>query len=134
MEVTSLVVVQQPKTDSSIITISDQNNDIHKQTSTNNASPSSDELVSVRNVKKLKKRDKSPTAEIGSNETALTTRNNANISNTSLNNLLQHQSLTNNTTGSLSNNNNNNKKEKQRPETWNKIEQQIFFNALREVI
>jgi hypothetical protein len=27
-----------------------------------------------------------------------------------------------------------NKKEKQRPETWNKIEQQIFFNALRQVI
>ena len=26
-----------------------------------------------------------------------------------------------------------NKKEKQRPETWNKIEQQIFFNALRQV-
>ena len=25
------------------------------------------------------------------------------------------------------------KKEKQRPETWNKIEQQIFFNALRQV-
>ena len=131
MEVTSLVVVQQPKTDSSIITISDQNNDIHKQTSTNNASPSSDELVSVRNVKKLKKRDKSPTAEIGSNETALATRNNANIPNTSLNNVLQHQSLSTNTTGNLSN---NNKKEKQRPETWNKIEQQIFFNALREVI
>ncbi len=131
MEVTSLVVVQQPKTDSSIITISDQNNDIHKQTSTNNASPSSDELVSVRNVKKLKKRDKSPTAEIGSNETALVTRNNTNIPNTSLNNVLQHQPLTTNTASSLSN---NNKKEKQRPETWNKIEQQIFFNALREVI
>ena len=133
MEVTSLVVVQQPKTDSSIITISDQNNDIHKQTSTNNASPSSDELVSVRNVKKLKKRDKSPTAEIGSNETALVTRNNTNIPNTSLNNVLQHQPLSTNTASSLSNNNNN-KKEKQRPETWNKIEQQIFFNALREVI
>jgi hypothetical protein len=131
MEVTSLVVVQQPKTDSSIITISDQNNDIHKQTSTNNASPSSDELVSVRNVKKLKKRDKSPTAEIGSNETALVTRNNTNIPNTSLNNVLQHQPLSTNTASSLSN---NNKKEKQRPETWNKIEQQIFFNALREVI
>jgi hypothetical protein len=28
----------------------------------------------------------------------------------------------------------NPKKEKQRPETWNKIEQQIFFNALRQVI
>ena len=27
----------------------------------------------------------------------------------------------------------NQKKEKQRPETWNKIEQQIFFNALRQV-
>jgi hypothetical protein len=27
----------------------------------------------------------------------------------------------------------NPKKEKQRPETWNKIEQQIFFNALRQV-
>jgi hypothetical protein len=131
MEVTSLVVVQQPKTDSSIITISDQNNDILKQTSTNNASPSSDELVSVRNVKKLKKRDKSPTAEIGSNETALVTRNNTNIPNTSLNNVLQHQPLSTNTASSLSN---NNKKEKQRPETWNKIEQQIFFNALREVI
>ena len=26
------------------------------------------------------------------------------------------------------------KKEKQRPETWNKVEQQIFFNALRQVI
>ena len=25
------------------------------------------------------------------------------------------------------------KREKQRPETWNKIEQQIFFNALRQV-
>jgi len=25
------------------------------------------------------------------------------------------------------------KKEKQRPETWNKLEQQIFFNALRQV-
>jgi hypothetical protein len=25
------------------------------------------------------------------------------------------------------------RKEKQRPETWNKIEQQIFFNALRQV-
>lgn len=133
MEVTSLVVVQQSKTDSSIITISDQNNDIHKQTSINNASPSSDELVSVRNVKKLKKRDKSPTAEIGSNETALVTRNNTNIPNTSLNNVLQHQPLSTNTASSLSNNNNN-KKEKQRPETWNKIEQQIFFNALREVI
>ena len=27
----------------------------------------------------------------------------------------------------------NPKKEKQRPETWNKLEQQIFFNALRQV-
>lgn len=26
------------------------------------------------------------------------------------------------------------KREKQRPESWNKIEQQIFFNALRQVI
>lgn len=25
------------------------------------------------------------------------------------------------------------KKEKQKPESWNKIEQQIFFNALRQV-
>lgn len=38
------------------------------------------------------------------------------------------------TSATTGQNQTNQKKEKQRPETWNKIEQQIFFNALRQVL
>ncbi len=88
------------------------------------------ETATSSNRKKLKKRDRSPptsdtlpsgstsigaTATVESNEANTATTANANNS-TNANNVALGQ-----------------KKEKQRPETWNKIEQQIFYNALRQV-
>lgn len=78
---------------------------------------SNDELNSK---KKSKKRERSPGCQI---ETRCQS------------NLLGERNLQINiNSSSLSTSNQPLKKEKQKPETWNKIEQQIFFNALRQVI
>ena len=77
------------------------------------------------NRKKAKKRDRSPSNAV---ETAL---GSGNAQNTTLNasSVDSTDVITTNTTNAVV----SQKKEKQRPETWNKIEQQIFFNALRQV-
>lgn len=121
--------------------------------SNNNASSSSDEIVS-RTCKKHKKREKSPSKQ---NFFILSFSNNYIHLNSILYNqaldLISTDSITSTRTNTIATSNslnttvlstNNsqqsivptviiNKKEKQRPETWNKIEQQIFFNALRQV-
>jgi hypothetical protein len=79
------------------------------------------ETATSSNRKKLKKRDRSPptsdTLLSGSTSIGATTESNeANTATANANNVAISQ-----------------KKEKQRPETWNKIEQQIFYNALRQV-
>lgn len=70
--------------------------------------------------KKAKKRDRSPTSNDNTNTSKLIVSNM---------NSLQPSSPNSGVTPQITS---INKKEKQRPETWNKIEQQIFFNALRQ--
>lgn len=82
---------------------------------------SNDELNSK---KKSKKRERSPIVQ-----TQVETRCQSNLMSDKNSNL---QINVNNST--LNTNNLPVKKEKQKPESWNKIEQQIFFNALRQVI
>ncbi len=121
--------------------------------SNNNASSSSDEIVS-RTCKKPKKREKSPSKQnffilcfsnnyihlnsilyiqaldLISTDSITSTRTNTIATSNSLNTTVLS---TNNSQQSIVPTVIINKKEKQRPETWNKIEQQIFFNALRQV-
>ena len=121
--------------------------------SNNNASSSSDEIVS-RTCKKPKKREKSPSKQnffilsfsnnyihlnsiqyiqaldLISTDSITSTRTNTIATSSSLNTTVLS---TNNSQQSIVPTVIINKKEKQRPETWNKIEQQIFFNALRQV-
>jgi hypothetical protein len=82
------------------------------------------ETATSSNRKKLKKRDRSPptsdTLPSGSTSIGATATVESNEANTA-------------TTANANNVALGQKKEKQRPETWNKIEQQIFYNALRQV-
>ena len=80
------------------------------------------------NRKKSKKRDRSPSAAAEPSGHALKA-NNAQTGETESNEVNSNATSTAASTAV-----NAQKKEKQRPETWNKIEQQIFFNALRQVI
>ena len=73
--------------------------------------------------KKSKKRDRSPP----SNDALLSIGGTSAESNEA--NTTSANTATNSNNGVVGQ-----KKEKQRPETWNKVEQQIFFNALRQVL
>jgi hypothetical protein len=76
--------------------------------------------------KKTKKRDRSPTSAGDSNNVQGVSQQSANPTQLAAQTSAQSSS---NAAATV-----NPKKEKQRPETWNKIEQQIFFNALRQVL
>jgi hypothetical protein len=96
------------KTDEIIINNQQETNSSIRQTS--------NEELNLR--KKAKKRDRSPISNDITSKQIVTNTNSAQPSSPSSHGTTQIASI--------------NKKEKQRPETWNKIEQQIFFNALRQ--
>lgn len=123
------------QTDSSIRTIENEPSSSVTTNPMNN-----EEFTSNR---KKKKRERSPTQNDPNaanqngnglvNLVSQTSSSGQSLPATSAANTNQTNILIINQTTNINANANTGKKEKQRPETWNKIEQQIFFNALRQV-